>query len=155
MGALVQIDDPLAHVLTLFWKNRFETFFSCSGHFYEENMNPYVVSGSRIADPTNRQVGPRQYCSSINIDRLHEKAQELLRTQPTSQSYVLNIGEIENKNINVPYIREPLFVRRFDVRARNKEKSYHGRIETQAAFLRFLYDLAVEAVVGDNAEKMA
>lgn len=134
MGALVDIDDPLVHVLILFWQSRFETFFSCSGHFYEEKMTPYVVFGARITNKAQK---------SGDIDRLHEKARELLTK---NRSYVMTVGDIENKHINVPYIKEPLFIRRFDIRARNVSDTYQARIETQAAFIRYLYDLHYETV---------
>lgn len=140
-GVLVDIDDPLVHILTSFWKIRFETFFSCSGHLYEKAMTPYVVFGARIAKPIKEHEAFGQIHGLLKLHRLYEKALELIENQPINKRYVLYIGEIENKSIHVSYSRDPLFVYRFDIRARNKEKSYLGRIETQAAFLKTLYEL--------------
>lgn len=135
MGVLFDIDDPLVHVLILFWEHRFETFFSCSGHFYEKTMTPYIMFGTEIkSNPLN----------FFNLKKLHSAAVELNKARTPNHNYAIYIQCLEEKSVRLMYRRDPIHVHRFSINALNKNDSYYSRIETQAAFLQFLYDLVAK-----------
>lgn len=146
-GVLLDIDDNIVDIISLFWKKRYNTLYSCAGHFYEKQMTPYIMFGERIK---HNIKGIKPAARLNRIRGLHQKALDLSSKIKTSENHpycVLDISNLEEKEKRVPYINDAVPFLCFTIKVCSKiERDFKDlvKIRTQSFFLEYMYNFFKE-----------